>query len=79
MMVEVDTWSLRMPRDHRADHEQHDADGGKGNQHRCDVEHRRQDQAQRDEDLERSDGPDLAGTHVLDPTARRGVGELLHR
>jgi hypothetical protein len=43
-------------RDDRAEHQQHQTDGGQGHQHRHDVERGGQDQANRSQDLQGADG-----------------------
>jgi ubiquinone/menaquinone biosynthesis C-methylase UbiE len=63
--------------DHRANHDDHQTEGGKRHQNRCDVERGGQDQAHRSQDFEGSDGLDAAGAEVVDPSAEAQRGDLL--
>src|SRR6266542_1447858 len=58
--------------DERADHQQHQTDGGQRRQNRRDVERGGQDQAHRSQNLEGADGLDAAGAEVLDPSPAGG-------
>jgi hypothetical protein len=63
--------------EHRSDHQEDPAGRGHWHHDRCDVEHGRQDQANRSHELEDAEGLDEADAEVLGPFPTTMLGQFL--